>query len=92
MVYYDVDLKKEGVQQLDTSFGEPPFSVNKSDPKKTKAYVDTGDGNPTEFMCYDDSVVIIYRGVISHFPTSIQTTINRKLDENMELKKVLHPS
>ena len=90
MTWHDVDLKKEGVQQLDELFSKPPYSFMKnSKVTHTEAHVHTA-GKRIAFLSYDEGKIVIYRGVIDRFSQEVQDDIYEQLSKIGAIKKLLH--
>lgn len=79
MVWYDVDLKDDGVAAVNKLFSDPPYSVVEvPHADQTHAYV-SPSCVPTEIFCYDKEKIVIYHGVIEELPAEIQRGIQSKL-------------
>jgi len=88
MTWYDVDLGKEGVAQLDASFRDYPFCIERL-PKISHATVCVEiDGRRLELFSYDERKIITYHLPIERMPEGIQLKIFSELSKVGALERL----
>ena len=86
MTFYNADLGKRGVEQLDVLFGNDPYSVVKMGTSSTACL---GTTNPRkDFLCYNETALCLFDTQFGRLSPDDQRDIQQRLRQVSSLADV----